>query len=141
MSFYKQSIDGYVRKVGVKRITTLTFPLNANFRFFKGFYAKLGLSASLGIAAKDDIRYFNDTPEINELYNSMQDIFKPHSLGFGLGCSYRIGKFDITYYRRTTISDIAHPVMISDSGYNVFGRLYSNSLSVIYLIPIGKNSD
>jgi hypothetical protein len=130
VSSYNQSIGGYVKKVGVKRVTALAFPLNVNFRIVKAFCVKLGLSASFGIPGKSDNRYFNDVPEINEIYNSMQDIFNPHSFGYGIGCGYRISNFDISYYRRTTITNVAKPITIGETEFDVFGDIYSNSISV-----------
>ena len=125
---------GYTKKVGGNTVSTFTFPININVRLLKGFYAKAGLSAALGISSKSEDTYFNDTPGVNDVYNSMPDIFKPHSFGYGFGCGYKIGRFDFVFYRRTSITKMTYPLNVNGEEYDMYGDFHTNSLFVTYSI-------
>jgi hypothetical protein len=134
VGLYNPTFNEYTRKVGGKRVTTLTLPFNVNFRILGGFYLKAGLSASLGFSSDSEATYFEDTPEINDTYNSMQDIFNSHSFGYGIGCGYRIGRFDLMYYRRTSLTDMTSPINVNGKEYQVFGDFHTNTFLVTYSI-------
>lgn len=141
VGLYNQSFNSYTRKVGFKRVTTLTFPINMNFNLPKRFYIKAGFSGSLGFSNNSDSSYFHDTPEINDIYNSMQNIYKPHWFGYGFGCGYKIGRFDINFYRTNSISKLTEPISINEKEYDMHGKFHINSLSISYSILFAKKSE
>ena len=100
----------------------------------KKLYVKAGLSVSLGVLGSSNPVYFNNTPEINDIYNSMQNIFKPNSINYGFGCGYKIWKFDLVYFRKVAMNKVAKPINVNNADYKIFDRFSSNSISLFYNI-------
>ena len=132
VGIYNQTFNSFTEKVGVRTAHTLTFPININITLTNKFYVKAGLSASLGILGSSNPLYFNDTPEINDIYNSMQNIFKPNSVNYGFGGGYKIGRFDIVYFRKVSIGIMTKAIIVNNKEYEIFRKFYSNTISLIY---------
>ena len=129
---YNPSFNSFTRKVGVRAAHTLTFPININIAITKKLYVKAGLSATIGILGSSNPIYFNDTPEINDIYNSMQNIFTPNSVNYGFGGGYKIYRFDIVYCRKVSIGKVTKAIIVNNKEYEIFGKFYSNTISLLY---------
>ncbi|MCF6240970.1 MAG: hypothetical protein L3J74_06440 [Bacteroidales bacterium] len=132
VGLYNSVFNSFTKKIGTRAAHTFTFPINVNISLTKRLYVKTGISATLGILKPSKPIYFNDTPEINGIYNSMQNIFKPNSINYGFGLGYKIWRFDIVYFRKNTIGKVTKPININNKDYEVFGRFYSNTFSIFY---------
>ncbi len=132
VGIYNPTFNSFTRKVGVRAAYTLTFPININIALTKKLYAKAGLSATIGILGSSNPIYFKNTPEINDIYNSMQNIFKPNSVNYGFGGGYKIYRFDIVYFRKVSIGKITKAINVNNKEYEVFGKFYSNTVSLLY---------
>jgi hypothetical protein len=132
VGIYNPTFKSYTRKVGVRTSHTFTFPVNINISLTNKLYVKAGLSASLGILGSNSPIYFNNTPEINDVYNSMQNIFKPNSINYGYGGGYKIRRFDIVYFRKVAISKVTEAIKVNNREYEIFGKFYSNTVSLFY---------
>lgn len=132
VGLYNTYFNSFTRKVGVRVAYTFTLPLNLNIELTKRLYIKAGLSASLGILKSSNPVYFDKTPEINDIYNSMQNIFKPNSINYGFGGGYKIWRFDIVYFRKVSIGKMTKPIKVNKKEYEIFGKFYSNTISLFY---------
>jgi hypothetical protein len=132
VGIYNPTFNSFTEKVGVRSSHTLTFPLNINIALTNKLYVKAGLSVSLGILGSSNPIYFNKTPEINDIYNSMQNIFKPNSINYGFGGGYKIWRFDIVYFRKVSIGKVTNTINVNNKEYEIFGKFYSNTISLFY---------
>lgn len=132
VGIYNTTFSSFTKKVGIRAAHTFTFPININISFTKRLYVKAGISASLGVLESSNPVYFDNTPAIKDIYNSMQNIFKPHSINYGFGSAYKIWRFDIVYFRKIAISKMTKPISIKNKEYEIFGKFYSNTISVYY---------
>ena len=133
---YNPTFNSFTRKVGVRAAYTLTFPININIALTKKLYAKAGLSATIGILGSSNPIYFKNTPEINDIYNSMQNIFKPNFVNYGFGGGYKIYRFDIVYFRKVAFGIITKPIIVNNKEYEIFGKFYSNTISLLYTFKL-----
>jgi hypothetical protein len=136
VGIFNPTFNSFTRKVGVRTAHTLTFPININIALTKKLYVKAGLSATIGILGSSNPIYFNDTPEINDIYNSMQNIFKPNSVNYGFGGGYKIYRFDIVYFRKSAISKVTKAIIVNNKEYEIFGKFYSNTISLFYTFKL-----
>lgn len=132
VGIYNPTFQSFTEKVGVRRAYTFTFPVNINILLTNKLYVKAGLSASLGILSSNNPINFNDTPEINDIYNSMQNIFKPNSINYCFGGGYKIRRFDIVYFRKAPIGKVTKTINVNNKEYEIFGKFYSNTISLFY---------
>lgn len=132
VGIYNPTFNSFTKKVGVRRAYTFTFPVNINISLTNRLYVKAGLSASLGILGSNNPIYFNNTPEINDIYNSMQNIFKPNSINYGFGGGYKIRRFDIVYFRKVSIGKVTKTINVNNREYEIFDKFYSNTISLFY---------
>jgi len=136
VGIYNPTFKSFTSKVGVRTAHTLNFPININIAITKKLYVKAGLSASIGILGSSNSIYFNDTPEINDIYNSMQSIFKPNSVNYGFGGGYKIYRFDIVYFRKAPIGKVTKTIIVNNKVYEIFGKFYSNTISLFYTFKL-----
>jgi hypothetical protein len=134
VGIYDPTFNSFTKKVGGRVANTFTFPININIALTNKLYVKAGLSVSLGVLGSSNPIYFNNTPEINDIYNSMQNIFKPNSINYGFGCGYKIWKFDLVYFRKVAMNKVAKPINVNNADYKIFDRFSSNSISLFYNI-------
>ena len=132
VGLYDTYFHFFTRKVGVRVSHAFTFPLNINVALTNNLYAKVGISATLGILNPYNPIYFDDTPVIDNIYNSMQNIFKPNSVNYSFGGGYKIWRFDIVYFRKIAINKVTKPINVNNKDYEIFGKFYSNTISVFY---------
>jgi hypothetical protein len=132
VSIYNSTFNSYTRKVGVRVANNFNFPVNINVALTDKLYAKAGFSASFGIMGPKHQLHFINTPEINEIYNSMQDIFKRHSINYGFGGGYKIWRFDLVYFRRVSLGKMTKAIDVNNKKYEIFGKFYSNTVSLFY---------
>ena len=132
VGIYNPAFNSFTKKVGVRRAHTFTFPVNINIALTNKLYVKAGLSASFGILGSSNPIYFNNTPAINDIYNSMQNIFRPNSINYGFGGGYKIMGFDIVYFRKVSIGKVTNAINVNNKEYEIFGKFYSNTISLFY---------
>ena len=132
VGIYNPAFNSFTKKVGVRRAHTFTFPVNINIALTTKLYVKAGLSASFGILGSSNPIYFNNTPAINDIYNSMQNIFRPNSINYGFGGGYKIRGFDIVYFRKVSIGKVTNAINVNNKEYEIFGKFYSNTISLFY---------
>ena len=132
VSIYNPVFNSFPKKIGVRRSHTFTFPLNINVALTNKLYAKAGISVTLGILDPYQPIYFDNTPAINDIYNDMQNIFKPNSFNGGFGIGYEIWRFDIVYFKKIALTKMTKSISINNKQYEVFGSFYSNTFTVFY---------
>lgn len=136
VGLFKPELNDYVEKIGFRIVNVFNVPVNVNFTLMRNLYLKGGVSVNLGILNSYKPMSFDKIPEIDDIYNSMQTIIKPHSLNYGFGIGYKIRRFDIVFYRKHSFGRFANPIKVNDKYYRVFDKFFSNSLSLFYSMKV-----
>ena len=138
VGLYNPVFNSFIKKVGISRAHTFIIPININIPLTNKLYVKAGLAASLGILDSNNQVTFDNSPTLDNIYNSMQNIYNSNSINYGFGFGYKVRRFDIVFFRKVSFGKVTKPINVNNKEYEIFGKFYSNTISLFYNFILKK---